>query len=103
MISVTARCSEMRALSIASAARSAASCSSVTSSSSKWRWTSVPMCITPITRPSTWTGTPSIERMPLCRRIGFTTSAWSRSSMMMGRASAATRPAKPRASGTWTP
>ncbi len=35
MIAVTARCSEKRALSIASAARSAASCSSVTSSSSK--------------------------------------------------------------------
>ena len=64
---------------------------------------SVPTCSTPITRPSTSSGTPSSERMPFSRRIGLRMSAWSTSSIATDWRSAAIRPAKPRPTGTRTP
>ena len=64
---------------------------------------SVPTWSTPITSPSTRSGTPSIDLIPFSRRIGLRTSAWSTSSRITGRRSAATRPAKPRPTGIRTP
>ena len=47
------------------------------------------------TSPSTTSGTPSIDLIPFSRRIGLRTCAWSTSSRITGRFSAAIRPAKP--------
>ena len=54
-----------------------------------------PTCSTPISPPSTTSGTPSSERIPFSRRIGLSTSAWLTSAMKIGRRSDAIRPANP--------
>ena len=84
---------------MARAARSPASWRRSRSSSEKSRGVRLPTCRTPRTRPSTIRGTPSRDLMPFSRRIGLRMSAWSTSGIVMGRRSAAMRPAKPRPSG----
>src|SRR5215467_12493828 len=48
-------------------------------------------------------GTPNIDLIPFSRRSGLRTCAWSTSSRITGRFSAAIRPAKPPPTGTRTP
>ena len=95
--------SNSRTCSIASATRSAARRSSSSSSSVNSRWVRVPTWSTPITLPRTRSGTPSSDSIPFSRRIGLRTCARSTSSRTIGRASAATRPAKPPPTGILTP
>ena len=59
------------------------------------RGVSVPTCRTPITSPSTSSGTPSSERMPRSRRIGLRMSAWSTSSIAIARALGCDPPREP--------
>ena len=64
------------------------------------RWSNVrgvsePTWSTPISPPSTISGTPSSDAMPFSRRIGLMTSAWSTSAMKIATRSAAIRPANP--------
>ena len=87
----------------ASAARSAASCSSSASCCPNGRPLSEPTCSTPMTLPPASRGTPSRDLMPRSTRSGFRTVVWSTVVRMTGSRDAATRPAKPAPSGMRTP
>ncbi len=87
----------------ASAARSAASCSSSASCCPNGRPLSEPTCSTPMTLPPASKGTPSRDLMPRSTSSGFRTVVWSTVVRMTGSRDAATRPAKPVPSGMRTP